>query len=168
MPAIYAGVEPSLREARAKALLERLGLGDRLNHYPGQLSGGQQQRVSIARALMNEGAAILADEPTGALDSANGREVMNLLIDLNRQGHTIILATHDHHVAEQTGRIVEFADGVIISDRPTEAAADRGAPAGGNPGHPSPAPAGAPHGRTFSKPRGQPGRRFWRIDCARG
>src|SRR5208283_5196299 len=120
MPAIYAGVEPSLREARAKALLERLGLDDRLNHYPGQLSGGQQQRVSIARALMNEGAAILADEPTGALDSANGREVMNLLVDLNRQGHTIIIATHDHHIAAQTKRIVEFADGVIVSDRPTD------------------------------------------------
>ena len=127
-PAIYAGVAPNLREARAKALLERLGLGDRLTHYPGQLSGGQQQRVSIARALMNEGAAILADEPTGALDSANGREVMTLLVELNRQGHTIILATHDPHIAEQTSRIVEFADGVIVSDRPTEAAADRGAP----------------------------------------
>ena len=125
-PAIYAGVSPELRRARARALLERLGLGDRLTHYPNQLSGGQQQRVSIARALMNEGAAILADEPTGALDSANGREVMNLLVDLNRQGHTIIIATHDHHVAEQTNRIVEFADGVIVSDRPAEAAADRG------------------------------------------
>ena len=126
-PAIYAGVAPDLREARAKALLRRLGLGDRLAHYPNQLSGGQQQRVSIARALMNEGAAILADEPTGALDSANGREVMNLLVDLNRQGHTIILATHDHHIAAQTKRIVEFADGDIVSDRSTEAAADRGA-----------------------------------------
>jgi len=126
-PAVYAGVAPDLRHARAKALLERLGLGDRLTHCPGQLSGGQQQRVSIARALMNEGAAILADEPTGALDSANGREVMNLLVDLNRQGHTIIIATHDHHIAERTRRIVEFADGVILSDRLTDAAADRGA-----------------------------------------
>jgi macrolide transport system ATP-binding/permease protein len=126
-PAVYAGVAPDLRHARAKALLERLGLGDRLTHYPSQLSGGQQQRVSIARALMNEGAAILADEPTGALDSANGREVMNLLVDLNRQGHTIVIATHDHHIAEQTRRIVEFADGVILSDRVTNAAANRGA-----------------------------------------
>ena len=134
MPAIYAGVAPNLRHARARALLERLGLGDRLAHYPGQLSGGQQQRVSIARALMNEGAAILADEPTGALDSANGREVMNLLIDLNRQGYTIILATHDHHIAEQTNRIVEFADGVIVSDRLTEAAATRNAPQGNSAG----------------------------------
>jgi len=128
MPAIYAGVAPDLRHARAKSLLGRLGLGDRLTHFPSQLSGGQQQRVSIARALMNEGAAILADEPTGALDSANGREVMRLLVDLNRQGHTIILATHDHHIAEQTKRIVEFADGVIVSDRPTEAAAHGFAP----------------------------------------
>lgn len=127
-PAIYAGLAPDRRHARAKALLERLGLGDRATHYPNQLSGGQQQRVSIARALMNEGAAILADEPTGALDSANGREVMNLLVELNRQGHTIILATHDPHIAAQTKRIVEFADGVIISDRLTEAAVDRGAP----------------------------------------
>ena len=141
-PAIYAGVAPNLRHARAKALLERLGLGDRLNHYPGQLSGGQQQRVSIARALMNEGAAILGDEPTGALDSANGREVMNLLIDLNRQGHTIILATHDHHIAEQTSRIVEFADGVIVSDRPTEAGALRDPPPAQRP-EPAPLAAGA-------------------------
>jgi len=126
-PAIYAGVAPDLRHARAKALLARLGLGDRLSHYPNQLSGGQQQRVSIARALMNEGGAILADEPTGALDSANGREVMNLLVDLNQQGHTIVIATHDHHIAEQTKRVVEFADGVIVSDRPTDAAADRSA-----------------------------------------
>jgi len=124
-PAIYAGIAPSIRHSRAKALLERLGLGPRLAHYPSQLSGGQQQRVSIARALMNEGAAILADEPTGALDSANGREVMNLLVDLNRQGRTIIIATHDHHIAEQTNRIVEFADGRIVSDRPTRAGTDR-------------------------------------------
>ena len=106
MPAIYARVTPNLRHARAKVLLERLGLGDRLTHYPNQLSGGQQQRVSIARALMNEGAAILADEPTGALDSANGREVMNLLVDLNRRGHTIIIATHDpsHRGADDADR----------------------------------------------------------------
>jgi macrolide transport system ATP-binding/permease protein len=140
-PAIYAQIAPSLRHARAKALLERLGLGDRLTHYPNQLSGGQQQRVSIARALMNEGAAILADEPTGALDRANGREVMNLLVDLNRQGHTIIIATHDHHIAEQTKRIVEFADGVIISDRPTEAAGNQGAAPAERPAPPA-APAG--------------------------
>jgi len=133
-PAIYARIAPNLREARAKALLERLGLGDRLTHYPNQLSGGQQQRVSIARALMNEGAAILADEPTGALDSANGREVMNLLVDLNRQGHTIIIATHDHHIAAQTKRIVEFADGVIVSDRPTDVAADQGVTQAEKPG----------------------------------
>ncbi len=116
-PAVYANLDAQERHNRAKALLARLGLGDRLSHYPNQLSGGQQQRVAIARALMNGGAVILADEPTGALDSANGRQVMELLSELNRLGHTIILATHDPHVASYAHRIVEVADGVIVSDR---------------------------------------------------
>ncbi|WP_370154614.1 MacB family efflux pump subunit [Ferrovibrio sp.] len=117
MPAIYAGLPRAARQARAQELLVRLGLGDRMDHRPSQLSGGQQQRVSIARALMNGGAVILADEPTGALDSRSGAEVMQLLHDLNAQGHTILLITHDHEVAAQAKRIVEIRDGVILSDQ---------------------------------------------------
>ena len=123
VPAIYAGVTPQERHRRAFALLERLGLADRATHRPNELSGGQQQRVSIARALMNGGAIILADEPTGALDSANGREVMALLEELNRQGHTIVIATHDPHVAAHARRIVELSDGAIVSNRVNGASA---------------------------------------------
>lgn len=118
MPAIYAGLPRSQRRKRAEALLSQLGLADRLDHRPTQLSGGQQQRVSIARALMNGGAVILADEPTGALDSKSGAEVMHLLHDLNAQGHTILLITHDHEVAAQANRIIELKDGNIIADQP--------------------------------------------------
>jgi len=120
MPAIYAGLPHSERVKRAEALLTQLGLADRLDHKPTQLSGGQQQRVSIARALMNGGAVILADEPTGALDSKSGEEVMRLLHDLNAQGHTILLITHDHDVAAQANRIIELKDGNIVSDRAVE------------------------------------------------
>jgi macrolide transport system ATP-binding/permease protein len=120
MPAIYAGLPHASRVKRAEALLTQLGLADRLDHRPTQLSGGQQQRVSIARALMNGGAVILADEPTGALDSKSGQEVMRLLHDLNAQGHTILLITHDHEVAAQANRIIELKDGNVISDRPVE------------------------------------------------
>jgi macrolide transport system ATP-binding/permease protein len=116
VPAVYAGVPASERRARAEALLSRLGLGERLHHRPSQLSGGQQQRVSIARALMNGGQIILADEPTGALDSASGKEVMALLHALWREGHTIILITHAREVAEQASRVIEIADGRIVSD----------------------------------------------------
>ena len=123
IPAVYANVDPTERRKRAAALLERLGLRDRATHRPCELSGGQQQRVSIARALMNGGAVILADEPTGALDHANGREVIELLQELNRQGHTIIIATHDLHVASHAGRIIELSDGAIVSDRRVERAA---------------------------------------------
>ncbi len=123
VPAAYANVDPSERRNRAAALLERLGLSDRATHRPRELSGGQQQRVSIARALMNGGAVILADEPTGALDHANGREVIELLQELNRQGHTIIIATHDLQVASHARRIIELSDGVIVSDRLSERAA---------------------------------------------
>jgi macrolide transport system ATP-binding/permease protein len=118
IPAIYAGRDAATRRPRARALLERLGLGERLANRPTQLSGGQQQRVSIARALMNGGRVILADEPTGALDSHTGHEVMDLLLELNRLGHTLIIATHDPAVAAYAHRIVEFADGRIVSDRP--------------------------------------------------
>ncbi len=117
IPAIYAGVAAAERHARARKLLTRLGLGERLNNKPGQLSGGQQQRVSIARALMNGGDVILADEPTGALDQASGHEVMNILKELHADGHTIILVTHDANVAANADRIIEIRDGRIVSDQ---------------------------------------------------
>ncbi|GAB2903151.1 MacB family efflux pump subunit [Uliginosibacterium flavum] len=117
IPAIYAGKDRQERHARARQLLERLGMGDRLQHRPGQLSGGQQQRVSIARALMNGGQVILADEPTGALDSRSGQEVMTVLKELHAEGHTIILVTHDMQVASHAHRIIEIHDGKIIADR---------------------------------------------------
>ena len=101
VPAIYAGADATERNARAKQLLTDLGLGDKTQNRPSQLSGGQQQRVSIARALMNGGDVILADEPTGALDKNSGIEVMRILRELNAKGHTIILVTHDHNVAKK-------------------------------------------------------------------
>ncbi|SBW80007.1 Macrolide export ATP-binding/permease protein MacB 2 [Pseudomonas veronii 1YdBTEX2] len=116
MPAIYAGISATERHARARALLTRLGLADRTGNRPHQLSGGQQQRVSIARALMNGGHIILADEPTGALDSHSGAEVMRLLDELASQGHVVILITHDRDVAARANRIIEIRDGLIISD----------------------------------------------------
>ncbi|AUG10971.1 macrolide ABC transporter permease/ATP-binding protein MacB [Pseudomonas sp. S09G 359] len=116
MPAIYAGISATERHARASALLTRLGLAERTANRPHQLSGGQQQRVSIARALMNGGHIILADEPTGALDSHSGAEVMTLLDELASQGHVVILITHDREVAARANRIIEIRDGLIISD----------------------------------------------------
>ncbi|MFQ1043450.1 MacB family efflux pump subunit [Acinetobacter sp. NIOH-H-8] len=118
VPAIYAGADATERNARAKQLLTDLGLGDKTQNRPSQLSGGQQQRVSIARALMNGGDVILADEPTGALDKNSGIEVMRILRELNAKGHTIILVTHDHNVAKNATRIIEISDGNIISDKP--------------------------------------------------
>jgi macrolide transport system ATP-binding/permease protein len=116
IPAVYAGLSHAERIVRAEQLLIQLGLGERLDHKPNQLSGGQQQRVSIARALMNGGAVILADEPTGALDSKSGEEVMKLLHELNDAGHTILIITHDANVALHAKRVVEIKDGVITSD----------------------------------------------------
>jgi macrolide transport system ATP-binding/permease protein len=116
MPAIYAGVDVGARRKRAVDLLTRLGLGDRLHHRPSALSGGQQQRVSVARALMNGGDVILADEPTGALDTKSGNELMALLEELHRDGHTIIIVTHDPLIAQHADRTVEISDGVIVSD----------------------------------------------------
>ena len=116
IPAIYAGVAAGERHARACELLTTLGLADRLDHRPSQLSGGQQQRVCIARALMNGGRLILADEPTGALDSRSGAEVMALLHQLNAQGHTIILVTHDEALAHQARRRIELSDGRVVAD----------------------------------------------------
>ena len=120
MPAIYAGIDASERHARASALLGRLGLASRTGNRPHQLSGGQQQRVSIARALMNGGHIILADEPTGALDSHSGTEVMALLDELASQGHVIILITHDREVAARAQRVIEIRDGLVISDSAAE------------------------------------------------
>ena len=119
MPSVYAGAQVSARRRRAEDLLTRLGLADRLEHRPSELSGGQQQRVSVARALMNGGDVILADEPTGALDRRSGADLMALLAELHREGHTIIIVTHDPEVAAKAERIVEISDGVIISDKST-------------------------------------------------
>jgi macrolide transport system ATP-binding/permease protein len=123
VPAIYCGMSKTLREAHASELLNELGLSDRLQFHPNQLSGGQQQRVSIARALMNGGPVILADEPTGALDSIGGKEVMAILEKLNSQGHTIILVTHDSEIATYAHRIVRLVDGRITSDEVRSGAA---------------------------------------------
>jgi len=116
VPAVYCGMAKTERQLHASDLLRELGLGDRLEHHPNQLSGGQQQRVSIARALMNGGPVILADEPTGALDSNGGKEVMAILEKLHGQGHTIIVVTHDSDVAAYAHRIVRITDGRITSD----------------------------------------------------
>ena len=120
VPAVYAGMATHARENRAKQLLADLGLADKTANRPSQLSGGQQQRVSIARALMNGGDVILADEPTGALDSKSGADVMAILQDLNRQGHTIIMVTHDPSIAAQAQRVIEIKDGRILKDYYTE------------------------------------------------
>ncbi|WP_051231761.1 MacB family efflux pump subunit [Stutzerimonas azotifigens] len=116
IPAIYAGRPAPERHARAEELLTRLGLGERLGNRPNQLSGGQQQRVSIARALMNDAEVILADEPTGALDSRSGQEVLTLLKELSAAGKTVIIITHDREVAEHAERLIEIRDGRIIAD----------------------------------------------------
>ncbi|MGN6234227.1 MAG: MacB family efflux pump subunit [Trinickia sp.] len=125
VPSVYAGVAKKVRASRAHALLAQLGLAERAGHRPNQLSGGQQQRVSIARALMNDADVILADEPTGALDSASGREVMRILGELHAAGRTVVLVTHDENVAAHAHRIVEMRDGAIVSDRRRAAAAAR-------------------------------------------
>lgn len=140
MPAIYAGFDKHIRQQRAAELLTRLGLSDRMTHRPSQLSGGQQQRVSIARALMNGGEIILADEPTGALDSESGREMMKILHNLHESGHTVIIVTHDPSVAAHAERIIELSDGNVVRDT--------GCPAGTRPAfarneRPSTAPRGA-------------------------
>ena len=116
VPAIYAGTAPGPRRERARSLLTMLGLAERLEHRPNQLSGGQQQRVSIARALMNGGQIVLADEPTGALDSTSGAEVLALLEDLARQGHTVIVITHSAEVAAHAHRVIEIRDGQVVRD----------------------------------------------------
>ena len=116
IPSVYAGLPKHKRAQRAGGLLQRLGLGDRTDHRPAELSGGQQQRVAIARALVNDPPVILADEPTGALDSKSGEEVLALLKELHAEGRTIILITHAESVAQHASRIVRIQDGRILED----------------------------------------------------
>ncbi|GAC1580316.1 MAG: ABC transporter ATP-binding protein [Polyangiales bacterium] len=116
LPMMYARVKPSLRSLRAEAALAKVGLADRGHHLPNQLSGGQQQRVSIARAIVNEPSLLLADEPTGALDSATTQQVMEILCELNALGMTVVLVTHDPGVAAFAQRTVTFKDGEIVDD----------------------------------------------------
>ena len=116
VPLVYAGAPRGERRRRAAAALEQVGLGDKLRNKPNQLSGGQQQRVSIARALAGRPAVILADEPTGALDSHTGREVLKMLQELHRQGNTVVLITHDNSIAVQAQRIIRLEDGRVVYD----------------------------------------------------
>lgn len=127
LPLLYSHVSAELRRSRALACLEQVGLAERAGHHPAQLSGGQQQRVAIARALVNDPVLILADEPTGALDTRTSFEVMGLLQELNRRGMTVVLVTHEHDIAEFASRLIGFRDGVVVDDRrnahPADAAA---------------------------------------------
>ncbi len=116
LPLIYAGVPSAERAERAKAALTSVGMGDRMNHKPNELSGGQRQRVAIARALVNKPAIILADEPTGNLDSQTGNEIMALFDRLHSEGNTIVLVTHEHDIAEYAHRIIYIKDGVVAKD----------------------------------------------------
>ena len=116
VPLVYAGISRTERHIRAREVLEQVGLGDKLKNRPNQLSGGQQQRVSIARALVRNPPVILADEPTGALDSHTGREVLGLLQQLHKQGHTVVLITHDNSIAVQADRIIRLEDGQVVYD----------------------------------------------------
>jgi len=124
LPMIYAGVAPRERARRAAEALEKVGLAQRMSHRPGELSGGQIQRVSIARALVNNPAVILADEPTGNLDTRSGEEIMAIFQELNRGGATIVLVTHEREIALHTSRIVHFRDGRLVEDEPVAAPLD--------------------------------------------
>jgi putative ABC transport system ATP-binding protein len=116
LPMVYAGIPRDERRDRAQVLLERVGLGNRMGHRPTQMSGGQQQRVAIARSLANRPDLLLADEPTGALDSQTGQDVLTLFKSLNAEGLTLVIVTHDLEVAAETRRRVSFRDGLIVSD----------------------------------------------------
>lgn len=120
LPMIYARTSAKEQDQRAMKALTAVGLQDRVNHKPNELSGGQQQRVSIARALVNEPKVIFADEPTGNLDTKSGEEVMNIFLELHKQGKTIIMVTHDEEIAEYTDRIIVIKDGLIIEDKPNK------------------------------------------------
>ena len=122
LPLMYAAMDRDEKQERAVAALKRVGLGERMDHSPAQLSGGQQQRVAIARALVNQPRMILADEPTGALDSVTAEEIMTLFAVLNADGVTVILVTHEEEIAEHARRIIRFRDGRIISDENRQAA----------------------------------------------
>ncbi len=117
LPLVYAGVSANDRRARAEARLKQVGLGERMDHHPSQLSGGQQQRVAIARALVNDPAILLADEPTGALDTQTSEEILQIFDQLNREGMTVIIVTHENEVAEHAKRQIIFRDGKIVEDR---------------------------------------------------
>lgn len=117
LPLLYAGASNEERTRRAAQRLQQVGLGDRMHHHPSQLSGGQQQRVAIARALVNDPALVLADEPTGALDSHTSREIMALLQELNRQDITVVLVTHESDIAHHAKRIISFRDGLVMEDK---------------------------------------------------
>ncbi len=119
LPLIYAGLPRAERRLRARKALERVGLGDRTHHQPNELSGGQRQRVAIARALVNEPSILLADEPTGNLDSATSKEIMDLFDQLHQGGNTVILVTHEPDIAEHAHRRVQLRDGKIVGDQPT-------------------------------------------------
>lgn len=118
VPLMYAGVPKEERHERARKALERVGLGEKTKHLPNQLSGGQQQRVSIARALVGNPSVILADEPTGALDSKTGREVLKMLQELHREGNTVVLITHDNGIAATAQRVIRLDDGKVVYDGP--------------------------------------------------
>jgi putative ABC transport system ATP-binding protein len=116
MPLVYAGLSGRKRRLRARAALEGVGLAHRVDHWPGELSGGEQQRVAIARALVGDPALVLADEPTGALDSRSGLSILALFQTLNRAGRTILMVTHDEHVARHARRILRLQDGALVAD----------------------------------------------------
>ena len=116
LPLVYSGIPSSERRARAKTALEKVGLGSRLGHRPSQMSGGQQQRVAIARALVGKAPLILADEPTGNLDTKTSEEIMELLVEVNGEGKTVVLVTHEPDIAEYAKRVLLFRDGKLVSD----------------------------------------------------
>jgi len=123
LPLVYAGMRPSRRRALAEEAIERVGLTDRIRHRPNELSGGQRQRVAIARALVNRPTILLADEPTGNLDTVTGAEIMDVFDELHQEGHTILVVTHEDEIARHAGRVIRLRDGLVESDSAQERAA---------------------------------------------